>query len=138
MLRALGRVDEAQGIEEEIRQYRQWHPYSMSQQEFEELVLDPHHDGTDFILGTKKRSRGQRRAAANRSSANRSAAGGRATESTEEGEEQPGGLVPRIVAILFLLFVLYVVWSLRTLIFWIVASLCVLFVLFLVWGVLTA
>lgn len=63
MLRRLGRENEALVLEQEIRKWWRDNTYKLSPARFREIVLDPQHQGQDFILDTregKKLFRGMR------------------------------------------------------------------------------
>ncbi|KAI9016892.1 hypothetical protein DFJ74DRAFT_588951, partial [Hyaloraphidium curvatum] len=53
MLRRLGREEEAEKQEKWLRNWIAGHPFGMSMDRFRWLVLDPEHDGPDYILGLK-------------------------------------------------------------------------------------
>ncbi|KAK7052028.1 hypothetical protein R3P38DRAFT_3305901 [Favolaschia claudopus] len=50
LLRRLGRVEEAKAQEKAIRNWILGHPYAMPPSECRALILDPEHEGQDYIL----------------------------------------------------------------------------------------
>ncbi|KAJ7871363.1 hypothetical protein B0H13DRAFT_1634350 [Mycena leptocephala] len=50
LLRRVGKIQEAEEQEDAIRNWLLWHPYGMPPSEFRELVTDPEHEGTDYVL----------------------------------------------------------------------------------------
>ncbi|KAM6494606.1 hypothetical protein JOM56_009229 [Amanita muscaria] len=50
LLRRLGKIQEAEQQESEIRDWLRWHKFGMPQSEFINLVTDPDHEGEDHVM----------------------------------------------------------------------------------------